>query len=295
LKLQSNLFTTRLVTLKVPTDTKEIQLIPLGDIHYGCSTHAAEEFDEFCAWAATQRDTYYLGMGDYFDMLSGSERAVFASSSLHDTTRWTIEEWWEDLVHEFIAKTPFMHGRVIGLMEGNHFANMSCGFTTTQLMVQEYNKHLRDTPGIRCEYLGVNSMIRIQLKYGGTHRCSVDVFAHHGRGAARTSGGSINTVEQMAAVADANIYLMGHDHKKMSIPDCKLRPVVDAKNRTLMIKDRPILYVRTGSFLKGYEPDRANYIVSRGYRPLQLGVVRIHIKLRRNSMDGWEPELEATA
>jgi hypothetical protein len=283
------------VTLPVAKETRQITLVPVGCIHYGCALHATEEFDKFCAWAATQDDIYFIGMGDYFDSVSASERLVFAGSQLHDTTKRSLEEWWEALVEEFVEKTRFMWGRTIGLVEGNHFANISGGFTTTEIMCQKYNGLLKDTPGVRCQYLGASAFIRIQLKMSNVKRASVDIFCHHGRGAARTSGGSINTVEQMAAIADANIYLMGHDHKKMSVPDCKLRLVCDSKNSTLMVKDRPILYVRTGSFLKAYEPDQRSYAVRRGYRPLQLGVTKITIGLERNQQGGWEPHLEGTA
>lgn len=279
----------------MPKETRQITLVPVGCVHYGCALHAAEEFDLFCRWAAAQKDTYFIGMGDYFDQLSASERIALANPNFHESTKQTLEAGWEILVNEFVAKTRFMWGRTIGLVEGNHFANISGGFTTTEIMCQKYNAHLKDTPGIRCQYLGASAAIHIQLKHGNKRRAFVNVFCHHGRGAARTTGGSINTVEQMAAIADANIYLMGHDHKKGSMPDCKLRFVPDSRNNTLLVKDRPILYVRTGSFLKTYVDGARSYGVKRNYRPLQLGVTKITIGLCRNRQGGWEATLEGTA
>lgn len=294
--MTKGLFTTHLVTVTLPKGIKDFYIIPFGCVHYGCSLHAKEEFDKFCQWACENlSNTYFIGMGDYFDMISGSERRAMLGGQLHETTVQALEAYWEDLCEDFVNKTAFAWGRLWGLVEGNHYGELSGGITTTQFTCQKYNHHLQDTPGHRVKYLGASSLIRVRVKMSGSLRYHFDIFAHHGRGAARTIGGSFNTVEQMARVADANIYLMGHDHRKGSVPDCKLQLITNNKEGKVYVGDRPILYVRTGSFLKGYIEDQSSYVVPRAYRPLQLGVVKILVKSKRNERGGTDFELEATA
>jgi hypothetical protein len=46
------------------------------------------------------------------------------------------------------------------------------------------------------------------------------------------------------------------------------------------------LIIRTGGFLKGYEPNASSYIADGAMNPTDLGVVKIEMTPRRDTADG---------
>ena len=97
-------------------------------------------------------------------------------------------------------------------------------------------------------------------------------------------GGSLNAVEKMAQIAEADIYLMAHDHRKSAAT--KSRLTLGEGGGRIQLSRRKILLARTGSFLKGYEPEKPSYIAEAGYSPTDLGVVKIELTPRRERKNG---------
>ncbi len=79
------LFTIHSVTIPVKQN-QPIKLIPFGDIHADSDLHAVDEWMEFIDYARKEKDAYFLGMGDYLDSWSASERHILRSGGLHDTS-----------------------------------------------------------------------------------------------------------------------------------------------------------------------------------------------------------------
>lgn len=209
-------------------------------------------------------------MGDYLDLASTTERKILGNSDLHDFTMQTLDKLYEKQCDDFIKEISFMKGRLVGMVEGNHHGIFSTSnTTTTQYMCQK----------LGCKYLGVNSFIRLSFVYGHKRAC-VDIWAHHGRGASRLSGGSINTVEQMMDCAEADIFLMGHDHKKSIALKNRLSLTF---GKGLNLSSRKVLLGRTGSFLKGYLPEARSYIAKGAMSPTDLGVIKIELTPKRTS------------
>lgn len=233
---------------------------------------------EFCEWGRRKPRAYFLGMGDYDDLMSTSERDSILMGGLHDSTVKTLEKMYADFVRRLAKECSFMKGRCVGILGGNHFANFVNGTNSDQLLAQ-----LLET-----KYLGVNSFIRLILKpttkRNSTH--VVDIFCHHGRGGGRRSGGSINPVEDMARTAEADIYLMGHNHQKTA--DFINRLSLKQAHGTIKLHHRKALIARTGSFLKGYQEDCQSYIVDSANNPTDLGVIKIELTPKREMVDGVE-------
>jgi len=211
-------------------------------------------------------------MGDYFDLFSTSERNIINNPSLHDSTAKTLDALYEKEVSRLAKEISFMKGRLIGLLGGNHYAKFSSGITTDHMLA-----HLLGT-----KYLGVNSYIRLSFRQGTKHATSLslDIWAHHGLGGGRTVGASINKVEKMAEIAEADIFLMGHDHHKEVSPKIRFRLVGAGENVRLL--KRKIILARTGCFLKGYVEGESSYAVDAAYNPNDVGVVKIEMTPRRS-------------
>lgn len=101
--ITTGLFTTHRVELEVSLN-KPFKLIPFGDIHRDSDMHADAHWAQFLKYARKQKDSVFLGMGDYcmpldaeiltadgwktYDKLSAGAR-VLAYDAVSDTTRWT--------------------------------------------------------------------------------------------------------------------------------------------------------------------------------------------------------------
>lgn len=257
-----------------------IYLICFGDIHRDSKLCHVDKWKEALAWAKNKRGAYFLGTGDYHDLGSTSERRLLNSPDLHESTIQTLDQLYEKNVRDFYEEIKFMKGRLIGLMGGNHFGMFKSGISTDRMLA-----HLMGV-----EYLGACSFIRLQFRSKTKHRtyCAVDIFAHHGTSGGKTIGASINAVQNLEKIASADIYLMGHDHKKGTFPEAKLE--LQSSGNHLRLRQKKILYARTGSFLRAYVDGEASYVVDQAGRPSDLGLVKIELTPRRSCKDGEDRE-----
>jgi hypothetical protein len=265
-----SIFTIHHYDIDIKKTGETFYLIPFGDIHRFAPLCDNEKWFEFLEWARNKPNCLFLGMGDYFDFMSFSERKAM-TQTLHESSYQTIEDMILDHTNTLLDEIEFMRGKLIGLIEGNHYGMLQSGITTTQYMCEK----------LKVKYLGVSSFIRIGFTYGKKSAC-IDVWAHHGRGASRLSGGSINTVEQMSNVGEANIYLMGHDHRKSVALKTRLAL---GQGCELKLSQHKILLGRTGSFLKGYVDGQPSYIARSMMTPTDLGTLKIELTPKRSCAD----------
>lgn len=266
----TGIFTVHQYEIKVDKVNEPIYLIPFGDIHRSSPMCHVDKWLEFLDWARTKKRAYFLGMGDYDDLASASERRILLNKDLHDSSLRTLEKLYLYHTNKLYKEIKFMEGRIIGLLEGNHYGEFSNQTTTTQKLAEL----------LKCRYLGVSTFIRITFS-NSSRRASVDIWAHHGKGASRLIGGSLNRVQQMGESAEADIYLMGHDHKKSVGLVTKL--ALKSGGGYLNLHHKKQLYARTGSFLKGYEDEKVSYVADMALSPTDLGVVKIELTPRRNT------------
>jgi hypothetical protein len=264
-----------------------VYVIPFGDIHRSAPLCHEEKWLEFLGWAKKKKNCYFLGMGDYDDLVSTSERESLMRSALHDSTVQTIETMYRRHTDRLIKEMSFFKGKTIGLLEGNHFAQFQNGETSTQRMCE----------ALECKYLGCSAFIRIILEPTTQRTCThaVDIWAHHGLGAARLVGGSLNRVQQMGEAAEFDVGLMGHDHKKSIATVNRLKLM--GFGEKMRLAHRKVLLARTGSFLKGYVPGEKSYVADGMMNPTDLGVVKIELtpkRIYRGGVDSSEVDLHAS-
>lgn len=267
--ISDNIFTIYRYEIKVEELNQPIYLIPFGDLHKDAPLFDKKKWIEFLEWAETKKNAYFVGMGDYQDFLSTSERRELTEASLHESTYATIEEMMDSHTKQLCREISFMKNRIIGLIEGNHYGQYQTGMTTTQQMCQL----------LECKYLGVSSFIRLSFKYCDT-RYAIDLWCHHGKGAGRTIGSGLNTIQQMSEISDAQCLLMGHTHKKSVA--IKTRLCLTGNGDKLNLSHRKILMACTGSFLKGYVDNQPSYIVRGAMAPTDMGVVKIEFTPKRD-------------
>ena len=273
--ISDSIFTIHKFNIPVTKLNDPIYLLPFGDLHRNAPLCDVEKWHEFLDWAKNKKNSYFLGMGDLSDFLSFSERKALMNACLHESSYQTIEDMMISQTRELTREIEFMKGRIIGLIEGNHYGILQSGMTTTQMMCDK----------LKCKYLGVSSFIRLSFVYG-KKTASVDMWVHHGKGGARLLGSSLNTVEQMSAISNAQINLMAHDHKKSAA--LKVCFFLSEGGGGIKLNQRKILIGRTGSFLKGYVDGAPSYVAKSALTPTDLGVIKIELTPRRTQKDGQD-------
>lgn len=277
-------FKTKLVRIKWPTG-KPLQLIPFGDIHHDSPSFSEEKFASFCDYARKQKDAFFLGMGDYFDGFSTSERAVIYDNRLHESSRKREEQAAKGRIGKLAKQIEFMRGRIIGLLGGNHFSCFPDGTTSDQILA-----------GILgTTYLGSCAGIRLVFtRKGANDSAAVDIFAHHGKGGGTTAGGKFNSVEKLAAVCDADIYLMGDNHARGVFPLGDRLQLIGANSPGgLCVKSKTRWIGRTGSFLRAYVENESSYVVDSALAPATLGWIEFTLTPRRKGEGNLSVEIGA--
>jgi hypothetical protein len=268
------LFTVHSFTIPCKTHVP-IKLIIFGDVHRDAPLHAEEKWQEFCDYARKQKGAFYLGMGDYFDSFSTSERAVLGNHGLHESSKKNFEKNVTKQVGEFAKEISFMRGRLIGLIGGNHTFYFQSGISSDQLLCE----HLETT------YLGVCSFVRLSLVDRGHHSNKFDMFLHHGAGGGRLLGSSFNRVDQCQDYIDADFFCMGHDHMRGVVPARpKLYPHMSGGR--LGLRERRAYVARSGSYLKAYEPGESSYNVDAARGPCNLGHIELELTVTREQKNG---------
>jgi hypothetical protein len=268
--MSDQLFTTHKFEIEFDKFGQEIGIFPHSDIHYGAYNHDGDKWEKALAKCRELSNTmpiYYLGGGDYIDLASTSERKIFGDDKIHDTSRHSIDGLANRITEEYIEQTAFMKGKMIGMVEGNHHFRYESGQTNTMQICR----------AMGCKYLGGVSIIRLIFSYAkGNKKVSTDIYSHHtagSKGGGRREGASLNNLENMMHVVDADIYLAGHDHKfNLALPSTIYL------DHQMNIKERERMLVRTGSFQKGWMPDHAGYVPTFNGRPNYLGCPLIILK-----------------
>ena len=274
-------------------------VIPIGDVHRGSPEHDEKAYLAMLDWCRTKKNYLVIGMGEYCDWFSGSEKRAFRIGEFHDGTVYAVERevHARAMEHAELYREIAQEGRLLGLAYGHHnyvFQHPEhkawFGKEVTQLMCEHLN----------VPYLGFSGLLNVCMAV--THSSvkawrHFTIYYHHGHGAARTPGGRITPVKRKREGFDADIYLMGHDHAKWDLPETVLntpQPTRAARGgklragglieRESRITHRKIIYGRTGSFQKTYtQGPRASYGEVAGFHPADIGVLKISLRWKAPS------------
>lgn len=216
---------------------------------------------------SVKHHAWLIGMGDYQEMLSGSERAMMRRQ-LHESTDQIIEDLVIKNTLELANVLRPASDHILGMVQGNHYMELLDGRTSTQLLCEK----------IGAPYLGEMGLVKVNLETNDHGRACIVLCVHHG-----TSSGAANSllaVKKLEQVARADIYVMGHSHGLAAEREARLIITKSHKGR-LTVKEAPIVFGRSGSFLRQYMDRERSYAVKRAYRPAALGVLDVDITLRR--------------
>ena len=281
-----------LLNLRLPwtnADHRPIIIAPIGDIQWAGKNGPTSKalLREHIA-KCQELGAYYIGLGDYIDFASPSNRQRLKGAALYDTAEDVISEKAMDLVlelyQEYLKPTK---GRWLGMVHGHHWLGLKSGDTTDQRLCQ-----LLDT-----KFLGTSAYVRVSfVKKTGIRppTFNLTLFVHHGSGGGQKSHAPLLKLENLLPYWDADIFLLGHMTKMAVAPINRITPRWVGPQAPDLIH-RKIHIVGCGGFAKGYDlgamqgnVPMGGYVEQKMLNPTMLGAPIIHIvpRIRSHELEG---------
>lgn len=243
----------------------QIYLVPLADLHIGCHDVALDIIQGYLDWIKEHENAYTILNGDLMNC----------------ATKDSTPELYDDLVTPDMAYRQLkallepIKSKILMITRGGHEEHIYRVSGHDYMAQLAYD--LGDIP-----YKPDGGMVDIKLGIGYANTKSLNpkwnciIYAVHGWGGARTIGAKIKKVEDLAMVAEADCYVLSHDHTQAVHRLNVLSPAIHGTPHPF-IKIKRKLLVNTGGFIR-----YSGYIQRKGYMPQDLGTPRIRIEIKRD-------------
>lgn len=250
------------VIMKDLVEYSTIYFVPLADFHYGNRDVAVDVIKGYIDWIKNRNNAFTILNGDMMECATKSSTPeLFDALVTPDTAYKEVRELLEPIKK-----------RILMITRGNHeeaiYRQVGCDYTARLAY------DLGDIP-----YKPDGGMVGIRLSSdGGTHNIMCYIYATHGWGGARTIGAKVKKAQDLLAVANADIYVLSHDHTQNVNRGNILEPPrskISFKRAQYMTVGRK-LFINTGGFIS-----YAGYIQRHGYVPQDLGTPRVRIEAKR--------------
>lgn len=229
---------------------EEVQVMPIGDVQLGSSGVDVARLRRQFEWARGQEEAgappvWFIGMGDYIDLLSPSNRSAWRSVRLYDAAQEAMQRQAEELVEQFLELAAGTAGRWLGILHGHHYFQFEDGTTSDTRIAQR----------LRAPYLGSCAFVRLKFrattpsgKRGRSLNCTL--WAHHGTGSGIMPHAPLNKLYHVMNSFEADVYLIGHQTKK---PVVKMPRIYMTDRPPYRLKAHTKVLCGTGGFTRGYE------------------------------------------
>lgn len=223
-------------------DGEATYIMPLGDIQWNGDPHDVtldllrERID-----LGVKLNALFIGMGDYTDLTSPSNRQRVKAAGFYDNFHQALEKTSHKFVEEIYDIFAPTKGRWLGLLSGHHFYHYEDGTTSDQELCR-----LLDAP-----FLGSNAIVGLHYRRpDGGIAGTVNIWAHHGVGGGQAIGAVLRKLNNPVRHWDANIFLLGHYTKMATEPVNYI--YTDWKAGEPKLRHITKVLVGTGGFSKGY-------------------------------------------
>ena len=244
-------------------------IVPLGDVHLGAAACDEKLFQQTVDHIRDTPETFWIGMGDMVEAIPRQDKRYnedVVAKWLHGKS--AIIKYQRDRLIETLK--PIGH-KCLAYVLGNHELCISEQHSSDVYL--DVIEAIRPTPetDLRMDMAGWLLLKFQRCDKGGTR--TIKIYTHHGFGGGDLMGGSALKLERLSESFDADIYCMGHTHKRLVFPT-----VMTSVTRTGGIIAQNRYHINTGSFLKTALPIGTTYSERFGKKPLSLGAVEIEIR-----------------
>ena len=274
----------------VPSDSSVVDLWAIGDIHLGNRGCAENLLARAIDRIKADPCALWIGLGDYADHIATSDKRFDPATVRPDITVADLGNIGKVLTTRVCDIFEPIKGKCLGLLGGNH--EWKYGVDKDQQRLHSWMCTELGVPD-----LGYSTLFDIVFRRNGAlehmvvsarpvphHKektaglTTTRVFAHHGAGAAQTSGGKLNRLVGFMNGFHADVYIIGHVHDQVE----KRVVTLGANAACNEIVEKRKLGVVSGSYLKAYAAGVTSYAERKGYSPNPLGSTIIRFEPGRN-------------
>ena len=270
----------------------KFRLWNLSDIHLmsrGCSE---EKFIKDVKEIRDDPFSFWVGGGDYCDFIGYRDKRFDPDAVAEHVTVRQLSNLGMAGAARFIRFTSSIANKCIGLLIGNH--EKSYELATEHEVVNSYMCARLGVEYLHYCCMGVLAFCRCGKTWTPRYGVSMTdlptshntetftLFVHHGAGYAQTPGGKLNKLIQFMQSFEADIYLCGHVHDKVSRSEPTLG--LDRTGKKVIQYER--VGAVSGSYLKTYTQGYTSYGEMKGYRPTSLGAAVIEIEPETREIKG---------
>ena len=224
----------KVINHSLSTDFKELQILPLADLHLGDIHSDGRKIQEWVEYIKATPNCYTILNGDLMDSA--------IKSSIGDIYGANIQPMQQ--LEQAVKIFGPISKKILAVTPGNHEARIyrSDGLDLTQIMCNQL--------GIGDRYSSASVLLIIRFGKGASHEhgrpMSYTIYQVHGSGGGRLEGGKVNRLMQLASIVDADIYIHSHTHLPAIVKTAYYRPSL--ANNSVMKVDR--LFINTSSTLE---------------------------------------------
>lgn len=237
------------ITVTLSQELREIEILPIGDVHYGSPEHNAKLFDETIERIKNQENLYCILLGDLIECVT--------KDSLGDlyTQRGTPQEQAEHIVEKLI---PIKH-KILAMTGGNHENRI---FKTSGFDINSYIAYKLDI----IERYAKNSFvlfIRFGRQRGSKQKYhTFSLVVSHGVGSGVKKASKLNAITKLQeTIVGADVYIIGHVHDYI----CTYNDIFSIDTHNKKITKKTSCLLSQGAYL-----DFGGYGYEKGYKPLSL-------------------------
>lgn len=188
--------------LRIHVPDEPLVLIPIGDIQYDgegrrCDLRRLREVIEY---GLSHPGGRFLGVGDYIDFTSPSNRRRLLSAALYDTATDAIDRMACAICDDLMEVLEPSRGRWLGLVHGHHYHALQSGKLSDEYLAERLD----------CPFLGTSAFLEITTP---SARTPLRVMMHHYWAGGRTPGAHLHEAHRRVASHDADLYFYGHCHR----------------------------------------------------------------------------------
>lgn len=259
---------------RVESATTPVTICPLGDIQWAGDEEeiAYDMLAEHIELCLMRPSPLFVGMGDYIDFASPSNRERLMQARLYDTATKVIANASKDLVDDLYRRLlQPTEGKWLGLTRGHHHHQVTVSHLEdgTEVM-EDSDVYLAKLLGAR--WLDEMGVVKIVFPGGGIFR----LLVMHGTGNSVFPWGPLMKLYRLMPHFSVDLLLMGHQTKKAAGEVDRINFPGEGDE----IHHQTIKMVGTGGWMKGYIKGRRTYVSQAGLGPVALGQPVIHLRPR---------------
>jgi predicted phosphodiesterase len=252
----------KIIECNLSSEFESVEILPLSDLHVGDSRMKTKMFKDFVKYVNDEPNRYVLCNGDL----------------MNNAVKSSVSNCYEDCMtpnqqKKWLRKELYpIKDRILVILEGNHEARTSKDVDMKPL------EDIADYLGIGDKYIDEEVILKVTFgkrAAGGKRQCYT-IYATHGNGGGKRPGSAINNIEMLALGTEADIYVLGHIHKKIAYKNGYRK--VDLQNNNVRETERLFVYTSHWSEFGGYAAKKM-------FTPSALGTVPIILQAKEKKME----------